>query len=50
MISGRELDWQKLITNGEWLGKRIEEEGDLAQRDEFRDRSRESDGRGGTQP
>jgi tetratricopeptide (TPR) repeat protein len=50
MISGRDLDWQKLIADGEWIGKQIEEEGDRAQRDEFRDRSRESDGRGGTQP
>jgi len=43
MISGRDLDWQKLIANGEWLGKRIEEEGDLARRDEYRDQDRKSD-------
>jgi tetratricopeptide (TPR) repeat protein len=43
MISGKDLDWQKLIANGEWLGKQIEEEGDRARRDEARERSRESD-------
>jgi len=43
MISGRDLDWQRLIDNGEWLGKRIEEEGDLARRDEYRDANRKSD-------
>lgn len=41
MISGKDLDWQKLIANGEWLGKQIEEEGDRARRDEARERSRE---------
>lgn len=46
MISGRDLDWQKLIADGEWLGKRIEEEGDLARRDEARERQRNGDGRG----
>lgn len=48
MISGRDLDWQKLIADGEWLGKRIEEEGDLARRDERDDWKRntgESSGR-----
>ena len=43
MISGRDLDWQRLIDDGEWIGKRIEEEGDLAQRDEYRDEDRKSD-------
>jgi tetratricopeptide (TPR) repeat protein len=42
MISGKELDWQKLIANGEWLGKTIEEEIDRARRDEERDRQRDS--------
>jgi len=46
MISGRELDWQKLIAEGEWLGKRLEEEIDLARRQESRERSRDSDGDG----
>jgi tetratricopeptide (TPR) repeat protein len=43
MISGRDLDWQKLIADGEWLGKQIEEESDRARRDETRERSRDSD-------
>jgi tetratricopeptide (TPR) repeat protein len=43
MISGREFDWQKLITSGEWIGQRMEEEGDKARRDEARERARESD-------
>ncbi|MDP2604086.1 MAG: tetratricopeptide repeat protein [Deltaproteobacteria bacterium] len=46
MISGRELDWQKLIAEGEWLGKRMEEEIDLARRQESHERSRESDSNG----
>lgn len=41
MISAKDLDWQKLIANGEWLGKQIEEENDRARRDEARERSRE---------
>jgi tetratricopeptide (TPR) repeat protein len=49
MISGRDLDWQKLIADGEWVGKRIEEEGDLARRDEARERQRDGNGRGDSQ-
>jgi tetratricopeptide (TPR) repeat protein len=45
MISARDLDVQKLLANGEWLGKEIEEESDRARQDEFRDRQRDSDGR-----
>ncbi len=45
MISGREFDWQKLINDGEWLGKRMEEELDKAQRDESRERSRDGENR-----
>ena len=43
MISGKDLDWQKLIANGEWLGKEIEEEIDRTRRDEARERQRDSD-------
>jgi tetratricopeptide (TPR) repeat protein len=43
MISARDLDWGKLIADGEWLGKKIEEEGDLASRDESREMSRDGD-------
>jgi tetratricopeptide (TPR) repeat protein len=45
MISGREFDWQKLITDSEWIAIRMEEEGDLARRDESRDRARDSEGK-----
>jgi len=45
MISSRELDWQRLITESEWLGKRMEEEGDLARRQESLENSRDSGGR-----
>jgi tetratricopeptide (TPR) repeat protein len=45
MISGREPDLQKLITDGEWLGKRLEEELDKARQDESRDRMRDGDGK-----
>jgi tetratricopeptide (TPR) repeat protein len=43
MISGREFDWQRLISDGEWVAKRMEEEGDKARNDESRERARESD-------
>jgi len=45
MISKREFDWDKLIANGEWIGKEIEEEGDRARQDESRERSRDSEGK-----
>lgn len=45
MISAKDVDTQKLIANGEWLGKQIEEESDRARRDEFRDRQRDSEGK-----
>jgi len=44
MISGREFDWQRLIADGEWLGKQMEEEIDRARQDETRQLSRELDG------
>jgi tetratricopeptide (TPR) repeat protein len=45
MISGRDLDWQRLIANTEWLGIRMEQESDLARRQEAWDRSRDGEGR-----
>jgi tetratricopeptide (TPR) repeat protein len=45
MISGRDLNWDKLISDSEWIGKEIEEEGDRARNDEVRDRNRDSEGR-----
>ncbi len=44
MIRTKEVDWAKLIANGEWLGKEIDEENDRARNDETRERSRENDG------
>ena len=46
MISSRDLDWQKLITESEWLGKMMEEEGDKARRQQAEEESRDSGGRG----
>jgi hypothetical protein len=48
MISGRDLDWQRLIADTEWLGIRMEQESDLARRQEAWERSR--DGGRGDQP
>ena len=44
MISGKDLDWQRLIADTEWLGIRMEEESDRARRQETEDRSRDSEG------
>jgi tetratricopeptide (TPR) repeat protein len=44
MISGRDVDWQKLITDAEWVGKQTEEESDRARADESRERNRDGDG------
>ena len=38
MISGKDLDWQRLTVNTEWLGIRMEQESDLARRQEARER------------
>jgi tetratricopeptide (TPR) repeat protein len=46
MISGKDLDWQRLIADTEWLGIRMEQESDLARRQEAEARSRNSGGRG----
>jgi hypothetical protein len=46
MISGKDLDWQTLIADTEWVGILMEIESDRARRQEAQDRSRDSDGRG----
>jgi tetratricopeptide (TPR) repeat protein len=46
MLSASEIDWPKLIASGEWIGKKTEEEIDLARRDERR--LYESDGQSRT--
>jgi tetratricopeptide (TPR) repeat protein len=38
MISGKDLDWQRLTVNTEWLGLRMEQESDLARRQEAQDK------------
>ena len=38
MISGKDLDWQRLTVNTEWLGIRMEQESDLARRQEAQDK------------
>lgn len=38
MIAGKDIEWQKLIASGEWIGMKLEEEIDRARRDESRDR------------
>jgi tetratricopeptide (TPR) repeat protein len=40
MISGKDLDWQRLTANTEWLGLRMEEEIDLARRQDALDKTR----------
>jgi tetratricopeptide (TPR) repeat protein len=50
MISGRDIDWPKLITAGEWVGKQMELENDRARRDETMDRNRDNDSGGGEEP
>jgi hypothetical protein len=38
MISGKDLDWQRITAATEWLGIRMEQESDLARRQEARER------------
>jgi tetratricopeptide (TPR) repeat protein len=40
MISGKDLDWQRLTANTESLGIRMEQESDLARRQDAEDRTR----------
>ena len=44
MISSEHIDWQKLIASGEWVGRKVEEEIDLAQDDEIRQMDRDESG------
>ena len=45
MISGKDLNWERLTADTEWLGIRMEQESDLARRQEAFDRSRDGEGR-----
>jgi tetratricopeptide (TPR) repeat protein len=38
MITARDIDWQRLIADGEWIAMRMEAEGDKARKDEQYDR------------
>ena len=40
MISGKDLDWQRLTADTEWLGIRMELESDLARRQDAQDKTR----------
>ena len=44
MISGKEIDWQKLTADTEWLGIRMEQESDLTRRQEVFENTRDSSG------
>ena len=46
MISAKETDWQKLIASGVWVGRKMEEEIDIARRQESQDRSRRDESSG----
>ena len=49
MISGKDIDWPKLIASGEWIGKKMEEEIDSARMDKIDELYRNNgDGDGGT--
>lgn len=43
LISGREFSWNELISTGEWLGRKFEEEIDLVRKDQFNMEQRDSD-------
>jgi len=48
MISGKDIDWTKLVASGEWIGRKMEDEVDKVRRDEQeRFRRRDFDGRPG---
>jgi tetratricopeptide (TPR) repeat protein len=45
MISAKDLDWQRLTADTEWLGIRMEEESDLARRQAAFDKTMQGEGR-----
>jgi len=44
MMSGRDLDWPKVIADSEWVAMAMEEEGDKARKQEQQDRQRDGEG------
>jgi tetratricopeptide (TPR) repeat protein len=48
MIAGKDIDWEKLVASAEWIGRKMEEELDVARQDERREfRERDNFGRRG---
>ena len=45
MISGKDVNWQRLTADTEWLGIRMEQESDLARKQEAEENNRDSAGR-----
>ena len=45
MISARDVDLPQLIAEGEWLGKRMEEESDRAKKQQSQEWNRDNGGR-----
>ncbi|MBM4260170.1 MAG: hypothetical protein FJ145_01895 [Deltaproteobacteria bacterium] len=43
LISGKDADLKRIVENGEWVGRSLEEEADRAQRDEREDQTRDGD-------
>jgi len=46
MLDAKDVNMTKLISDGEWLGRRVEQESDDASRDEQRERELDSGGKG----
>ena len=46
MLDAKDVNMAKLINDGEWLGKKMEQESDDASRDEQRERQQDSGGKG----
>src|SRR5215471_14641003 len=44
MISGKDVNWQRLTADTEWLGIRMEQESDLARKQEAQENNRDSAG------
>ena len=43
VVPDRDIDWSSLIASAEWVGKKMEDEIDLARRDEVKERNRQSE-------
>jgi len=45
MVDSKDINWPRLIADGEWLGKRMEQESDDARKQEAEERGRDSSGK-----